>query len=893
MDANGLRFWQVADAAGFGLGPGASAATAAKNLFWRADARCVRLDRQQTAPTLTEDEATARAWMARPSPVRDAGGSYAWWDIPASQILAAGYADGSTPITLPQDNPVGVAEPTDMAFGDDDVLYIARNGAVLMVDRRGRWDDARVALQGFAAVRLAPAPGGGAWVLDKAAGRLARLRGYPLRTAGYRTPRDDAFAAVEPNPRPPTLRPLPTARIPAGHEPIAIAASKDGRLALLAWRAGNDAVLFTLESRKWVRRFSTKGVRFPYALAWVGEARVALIAADKKAPAVQSFVYELDAPPSDTAAAAPVGDIYRLLNPWRGNFANCLADTPSYPTAAANPDQAGGIRRLQPLSRASYARSGSVMVGPFDSGRMGSVWHRLYLEASIPDHAGVRIWALADDHAARPDAPGAATKPDWSPHVFGAAAALADTPGAPMGAWCDEPSELPYNTGLLPCPSVPDRAGLFTAAIQHPDRRVRRVEGRYLWLYVELLGDSLATPEVAAIRTYGSRFSYRDRYLPALYGEQLAGADGEAQGPATPPDFLERLLTLFEGPLTQLEDKVAGSWLLTDPAATSNDALPWLGSWIGLGPRPGEHPGRFRQQVRAAPYTAQMHGALGAFLAELEIATGGVLIDGGQIDPYAPVPRPGELALVSLGGVTGRALMMSVNGLQASVLAGGAVTGGDIVVVEGFRMRRTFATILGADLSDEDDPLTMGLTQSGNSFVGDTLFLGDEKLAREALALFDANVAQTAADRKAVAAFFARLAHQVLVLVRKGRRTHDLGRITDIANAAAPAHVEVTVATASLPLIVGVASLVGVDTYLVAAPQPTPFRLDVSVVGGGDEVLGDGGLDPRGDGPASGKPVAVIDAPSQVWSGTGFMVSAQRSAAAPGRKIVRNIWTWA
>ncbi|HEX3405644.1 MAG TPA: hypothetical protein VHS81_00270, partial [Caulobacteraceae bacterium] len=145
----------------------------------------------------------------------------------------------------------------------------------------------------------------------------------------------------------------------------------------------------------------------------------------------------------------------------------------------------------------------------------------------------------------------------------------------------------------------------------------------------------------------------------------------------------------------------------------------------------------------------------------------------------------------------------------------------------------------------------------------------------------------------AVAAFFERLAHQVLVLVRKGPRTRDLGRLTDVANAAAPAHVEVTVATASLPLIVGVASLVGVDTYLVGAPQPTPFRLDVSTLGGGDELLGEGGLDPRGDGPASGKPVAVIDAPSEVWSGTGFMVSAQRSAAAPGRKIVRNIWTWA
>ncbi len=892
MDVNGLRFWQVADAAGFGLGPGAAAPTAAQNLFWRDDLRLLRLDRQQAAPSLTEDETTARAWLARPSPVRDLGGGYAWWDIPASQVLAAGFGEGSTPIAIPQDNPPGVAEPTDMAFGDDSVLYVARNGAVVMIDRRDRWDPARVALDGFAAARPAPAPGGGAWALDTGAGRLARLRGYPLRVAGYRPPRDQAYAPVEPKPRPPRLHPLPSARAPAGHALVAIAASQGGRLALLAWRAGADAVLFTLEGRKLVRRFSTEGVRFPYALAWIGEDRVALMATDNGAPAAQAFVYELEAPASDTAAALPEGGVYRLLDPWRGGFANSLADTPSYPVGGLSPDQAGGMRRLQPLSRPSYARSGSVTAGPFDSGRLGTVWHRLYVEAAIPDHAGLRVWAHADDEAGRPDPPGAAGAPDWTPHVFGAAAALPDAPDAPTGAWCDEPSELPYNPGLLACPRDPGRSGLFTVALQHRDRKVRRVEGRYLWLNLELVGDGLATPELAVIRIYGSRFSYRDRYLPALYGEQLAGPDGDASGPATPPDFLERFLTLFEGPLTQLEDKVASSWLLTAPEATPDAALPWLGSWIGLGPRPGEAADRFRQALHAAPYTARMHGALGGFLAELEIGTGGVMIDGGRIDRFGDVPRPGEFALVNLGGVVGRALVMSVDGQQAAVLAGGAVTRGEIVAVEGFRLRRTFATILGADLSDAGDPLTLGLTQSGNSFVGDTLFLGDEAQRRELLALFDASLPQSPADRQAIAAFFARLAHQVLVLVRDGPRTRDLARLSDIASAAAPAHVEVTVARASLPLIVGVASLVGVDTFLTLPPTPTPVRVGASIVGGGGEVLGDGGLDPRADGPASARPVAVIDAPSEVWSGTGFMVSAQRSAAAPGRRIVRNIWMW-
>src|SRR4029453_12797546 len=115
-------------------------------------------------------------------------------------------------------------------------------------------------------------------------------------------------------------------------------------------------------------------------------------------------------------------------------------------------------------------------------------------------------------------------------------------------------------------------------------------------------------------------------------------------------------------------------------------------------------------------------------LAALEIATGGVAIDGGRIDPFRPVPRPGNLALAALNDVVLRRVVSPVadprSGAGSVVLAGGAVTRGEIVVLEGFRLRRTFATILGADLADEDDPLTLGLATSGNSFFGATLTLG-------------------------------------------------------------------------------------------------------------------------------------------------------------------------
>ena len=75
--------------------------------------------------------------------------------------------------------------------------------------------------------------------------------------------------------------------------------------------------------------------------------------------------------------------------------------------------------------------------------------------------------------------PGACTSPD-------AAAARADVADAPRAAWLPADSELPFAPALLPCPRQPDRAGVFTLLLQRPGRRVRRLEGRFLWLRVEL-----------------------------------------------------------------------------------------------------------------------------------------------------------------------------------------------------------------------------------------------------------------------------------------------------------------------------------------------------------------------------------------------------------------------
>jgi len=299
-----------------------------------------------------------------------------------------------------------------------------------------------------------------------------------------------------------------------------------------------------------------------------------------------------------------------------------------------------------------------------------------------------------------------------------------------------------------------------------------------------------------------------------------------------------------------------------------------------------------RQRLLAAPHTAALGGTQGGLLAALELGTGGRLVTGGRIDPDKPIPAPGQLAVARAGDVAVRGLMLALRPDGDCVfLTGGAVTRGEIVVVEGFRLRRTFATILGADLADESDPLTLGMATSGNSFVGDTLILSDA--ARdELLALYRPEIDRARGDSEAVAQFYARLAWRVLVLVRGVRDAAEFRRLADIVAGEIPAHVEPQVHHARDPLIVGAASLVGLDTFLAEAEPFERVRLGETVLGEGDFVAGSGGLDGRADGPLPAAPAAHADAPAEVWFGSGFTLSGLSSRAAGQARIERYIWMW-
>jgi phage tail-like protein len=947
MDVNGLRSFGLAWGQGLhGWAVDDAGVAVEPALGHRVTG--VRLASRTAAGPLREDAASVDDVVLAPSVAVDALGNHLRWDgsaLVSTSHLAARHGLAPQALALPPE-----AQPvTDLALGDDDVLYLAAPGAVWLADLRARFPLAQLAAPaGLAPQRLCAIPGGGVWVLDVGAGRLAAVHGLPpfTRAVHVGADRDHRLEACPPNPNPPRWQRL-AAQVPAGERAVALATHRHGRLLVLSLLRPNGGMRLRLllADGRLSLPLRLAGLRFAGTLGWLDGERVGvatqgtLTGDDGRARDPGVWTYALPPALLDRLAAAspegatrlpddlaaplqPQGDYHPLAGWTGGPFAvGRPGDRLRYPAAAGasgagstggagSADGAGGdgsagsgtgivprpVARVSLAARARYgvvanvvdgrAPGARVWAGPglMDTRDAGTVWHRLYAEASVPTGCALLVWLATSDAgppAFAPAEPG--RRAHWHPHLIGERGALPPAVAAalpadlPRAAWVPQPTEVAHGQPVLCCAgdsaALAGRAGLFTVLIQRAGLAVRALQGARLWVAVELFGDGRATPELAALRAWSGRVSYRDRYLPAVYHERVFGSDADRAGPATGADFLDRSLHLFEGLFTDIEGRVAASALLTDPRACPPDALPWLAGWVGLALAPGLAPERARHMLANAPALAREHGTLAGLQRALDIAT-----DGG-------------------------------------------VARGRLVVVEDYRLRRTLATLLGAQLVDADDPLTMGLAVSGNSVVGDTLFLGDAQTLDEGalktfLALFRRLEGEGDGRAAARRALFDALAWRATVLVHETADDDEFGLVQRLAELGAPAHVQVRVVRATWPFMVGVASLVGADTYLRAAPPSRPVRTGpgagTSSLGSVDTLRGEASLDVHAgafDGvlPVQAGPVPppqaaarVRDlepdpddpaAPSRTDGLRPFRLDGSGSSAAAGRELRTYHWT--
>jgi phage tail-like protein len=922
MNANNLRFWLLANATHW---------RSKDHVTYDAECQVLHLASERTLPQPsdpTNSLSIATSALERVPRATDTQGTVAYWNATANAVVARSALPGEA-IMLPLE-----ATPTDLIVGFDGILYCALPDSIRMHDLRGRWDDVTVAAPGFVPWRLAADPQGGVWALERPSNRLARLTGMPLPLGPFFDYAGTVFRPDPENCHAPALRILPDLGWLTGERALALACMADAGLALLSWVGDGEAQIrpFDTNAERLQQPLPLEGARYAYAFDWLAIDRLAVRVPGRR-----------DAPAFDLGAAdehgivVPSGEFYPLSSDAiEAPFAHRLIGPPMYPVELA--DGVLGAEPLYRLSISNLARQGEARSFTafdsqlIDSGSLQTVWHRLYAEAQLPPRAGFVVWLAA---TADPSAPDPNDTQSWQPHYFGEPIEGRE-PQAPQAAWEHAPSELPNHPGLGPWDLEPGRAGLLSVLIQNARQQVRALVGRYLWVRVTLSGDGRVGPQIAALRAYASRFSYRDQYLPRLYRESVFGAPAAAPGNllgtieptfgpaldaggaptsalaarlrlagvttgeaatievekpanhwllrdpqsghawrlrsdtggiglysprATPADFLERFLYNFEGVLTSLEDRIASAHLLTDPNGVPEDHLDWLASWIGVAFDPALPEDRRRAWLAAAPYLARLHGTkLGLQLA-LDIASGG------------------------------------------------GVRGGEIIVLENFRLRRILATLLGVNLNDDNDPLLPGLVVSGNSVVGDTLTLGElvsgvddtgnaaifnDATRVQLLALFRGQVA-TAQENADVIAFLDQLANRATVLVHQTVTPQDLGLLRRVVELESPAHVLTDVQTATWPFLVGIASLIGVDTYLGPPQIPQPARVEVSSLGQ-DFVIGPVSLDPRMAGAAAPAPPPpeppVADAGDDFTTafGTSFNLDASRSHAAPGRSLATYIW---
>ncbi len=742
----------------------------------------------------TPDDATDRLKLVPAA--RDTFGTRAFLDADGLTVRATGAfsepeATASSPVLYTATAPV-----TDLALGFDNFLYVVTDGKIQLQPLSNRYPPLTLTAPGFSASRIAPAPDGGLWALDRTNKKIARLSGrhWPKAPA-FKEPPPTAFLPTQENPNPLTLTVIPDGWLAAGEDPVALTCSPEGRLAVLVWTATGPRVRLVDASGRSGPTATLKLLQKPFTIAWLSDDLFAVLAAG----VTEAITYSWR-----EGELFPNGEIYPLRDHDGGPFLHGTTRTVEYLSHQPTAELPANLRTrpLIALALPALARNAlGSLATPFDSGLGDTAWHRLYVEAHLPPGTGFTIYAAATDS----DLPEFAPKTDdWYPHHFGAAEPA--NRHEPRAAWVPQPSELPGQPGFTDEPIASNSNGLFTVLLQRSSRPVRTLRGRFLHLRIELRGNLRNTPCIHALRAYGPRFSYQDKYLPALYRESLFGpeADTPSKGQnSTRADFLGRFLANFEGVLTPLEDKIADSWLLTDSTYTPDSAVEWLGSWIGVDFAPWYPAQQRRRLLKNAPELFRTRGTLKGLRLALDVATGG-------------------------GVQTGR-----------------------IVVVEDYWFRRTLQTVLGVKLDRANDPLLGGSFISGNSKVGDTLFLSEEGAEKKFLALFDASIQLKSADQAVVDNFFSSLAHRVTVIVHETVLPDELKLIERITIQEAPAHITANVRLATADFMVGLTALLAVDTFLRPAPPPEPVEVEKSSLGDGALLLRPTSLDPRLEGISS------------------------------------------
>ncbi|MBE0659932.1 MAG: hypothetical protein IH602_19720 [Bryobacteraceae bacterium] len=333
--------------------------------------------------------------------------------------------------------------------------------------------------------------------------------------------------------------------------------------------------------------------------------------------------------------------------------------------------------------RVSYAPRGRVTTYQLDSGEFHSVWGRLFLDACIPKGTRVRVHCAATDEP--PNEP-----------------ALARTP--PVNAATMEVIRPDLSPPMPPLSLVPGPDGVALAlhrketgreipwAAASPGDLFNTYEapvfagpGRYLWVTLELSGNTLFTPQVRSLRVE-KRSHDLLRRIPRVFSREEIAAD-----------FLRRFLAMFAGAMGELDGRSSERRALLDPRGAPRELLPWLAAFVGLVLDDRWPEQARRSLIEEAVWLFRFRGTLPGLRRFLEIYLG------------RPPVLVEQFRVRGLGG----AILGGDGGLQASsVLGAGFRVGGAVGLTETQQLdgsvddafethAHRFAVIIPVTLSEE------------------------------------------------------------------------------------------------------------------------------------------------------------------------------------------------
>lgn len=304
--------------------------------------------------------------------------------------------------------------------------------------------------------------------------------------------------------------------------------------------------------------------------------------------------------------------------------------------------------RTAPVARVRYAQRGSVLTYRLDAGEYQAQWGRIFMDACIPGGTAVRVWCVTTDETfdepeVRRTPPKNLAKleirrPDLSPPMPPRSLVDGTPDWRPLYrrdsgrelAWVQPAEGDVFLTYEAPVPAGP---------------------GRFLWVCMELAGNSRLTPRIRSLRVETQAHDLLRR-LPRTFSRETADAD-----------FLRRFLAICDGLVDELEGRSAARQVLLDPHATPEDMLPWLASFLGMTLDERWPAAARRTLVAEAAWLFRFRGTVAGLQRFLEIYLGdGVVI----------------LEQFRLRGMGGALLKEGTGGRSTAILGGGFRVGGRV-----------------------------------------------------------------------------------------------------------------------------------------------------------------------------------------------------------------------